>query len=46
MGLNYLDELAFPIPAVPVPDTGVYEFQLWAEGIDEPVASARILARF
>lgn len=44
-GLNFLDELAFPIPAVPFADRGVYEFQLWAEGIDEPVARARVQAR-
>jgi hypothetical protein len=44
-GLNYLDEIAFPIFRVPVPETGVYEFQLWAEGIDQPVAFARVHAR-
>lgn len=44
-GLNFLDEVAFPIFAIPIPEVGVYEFQLWVEGSDRPVGSYRIQAR-
>jgi hypothetical protein len=44
-GLNYVDEMAFPIDALRINDPGLYEFQLFVEGMDEPIARERILAR-
>lgn len=44
-GLNFLDEIAFPLVRVLFAEAGVYEFQLWASGSDEPIASARVQAR-
>lgn len=37
-GLTYVDELGFPIGPVGFREPGLYEYQLWADGIDEPVA--------
>ncbi len=44
-GLNYVEEVACPIGPVPFREAGVYEYQLWVDGIDEPIARERILAR-
>jgi hypothetical protein len=43
--LNYVDELAFSLESIRINDPGLYEFQLFAEGMDEPIARERILAR-
>jgi len=44
-GLNYVDEMALTLESIRINDPGLYEFQLFAEGIDEPLARERILAR-
>jgi len=44
-GLNYVDELGFPIGPVAFPEPGLYEYQLIAEGIKSPIARERVLAR-
>lgn len=44
-GINYKNDFAFPIFKVPFAESGVYEFQLWADGIDQPIACESILAR-
>lgn len=44
-GENYVECFALPLTDVWFPEPGVYEFQLWAEGFDEPVGRERILAR-
>jgi hypothetical protein len=43
--LEYINEIAFPIGPVPFVEPGTYEFQLWADGYDEPIAVERVLAR-
>ena len=44
-GLNFIDEVAFPIESVPFGDVGVYEFQLWSDVSAEAIARYRIQAR-
>lgn len=44
-GLAYVEEFAYAIGHVPFGVAGIYEYQLWADGIDEPIARERILAR-
>lgn len=44
-GIEYVDEIAFPIHSVPFREPGLYEYQLWADGIDEPIARERVMAR-
>lgn len=44
-GLNFVEEFAVSIGPVWFPMAGVYEYQLWAEGVDEPIAHERVLAR-
>lgn len=44
-GLNYVEEFAYPIGPVPFREPGLYEYQLWADGFDEPVTRERVLAR-
>jgi hypothetical protein len=44
-GLNYVDEIPFFLENVPFDTPGIYEYQLWAEGIDRPIARERIQAR-
>ena len=44
-GLNFVDEIAFPIFRIEFPHPAVYEFQLWATGGDEPISRTRIQAR-
>ncbi len=43
-GLNFVEELGYPIGLVPFPEPGIYEFQLWADGIDEPIVREQVLA--
>jgi hypothetical protein len=40
--LIFVQEVAFPIRNVYFPISGLYEFQLWAEGFETPVVSERI----
>ncbi len=44
-GLNFVEEFAFPIRFVPFKESGTYEFQLWVDGLEEPLARERVLAR-
>jgi hypothetical protein len=44
-GLDYCVAFTFPIGPVHFRETGTFEFQLWVEGYDEPLARERILAR-
>ncbi len=44
-GLNFVEEFAFPIGLVPFKEAGTYEFQLWVDGLEEPLARERVLAR-
>lgn len=44
-GLNYMEELAYPVGPVPFREAGLYEYQLWADGTDDPIARERVLAR-
>jgi len=44
-GLNYLDFFTFPIGPVPFREPGLYEYQLWADGFEEPIAREWVLAR-
>jgi hypothetical protein len=39
-GLNYVEEFAYPIGPVPFREAGLYEYQLWADGTDEPIAAS------
>lgn len=42
---EYVESLGLPLPKVSFPSPGVYEFQFWADGFDEPLAAERILAK-
>ncbi len=44
-GLKYMEEFAYPIGPVPFREAGLYEYQLWADGFDEPIARERVMAR-
>ncbi|MGL6074196.1 MAG: hypothetical protein ACRC8S_08545 [Fimbriiglobus sp.] len=44
-GIEYVQQIAFPVGPVPFREPGVYEFQIWVDGIEEPVARERILAK-
>jgi len=44
-GVNFVEEFAFPIGPVPFRYAGLYEFQLWVDGVEEPIGTERILAR-
>ncbi len=41
---NRIAEFAFAIGPVPFTYRGLYEFQLWVDGIDQPVGRERIEA--
>jgi len=43
-GLEYVEQVAFPIGPVPFREAGLYEFQLWADGIDQPISRERVFA--
>jgi hypothetical protein len=42
---NYVECLGIPLSNVPFEQSGVYEFQLWADGVDEKLLSERIEVR-
>jgi hypothetical protein len=44
-GEELADAFAVAIRRVPFPAPGLYEFQLWADGTDEPLARERIQAK-
>jgi hypothetical protein len=44
-GENYVECFGLSLPNVSFPEAGVYEFQLWADGFDEPLGRERIQAR-
>jgi hypothetical protein len=44
-GDNYVECFGLQLNNVFVPEVGVYEFQLWTDGFDEPLARERIQAR-
>ena len=44
-GEDYADWFAVPLPRVPVPMPGVYEFQLFLAGATEPITRERVQAR-
>jgi hypothetical protein len=44
-GENYVECFAIAVADVWSPEPSVYEFQLWADGFDEPLARERIQAR-
>jgi hypothetical protein len=44
-GENYVECFAFPLTDIWFPEPSVYEFQLWVDGFDEPLARERIQAR-
>jgi len=41
-GLLLVDAFAVPLVNVTFPTPGLYEFQLWREGIDDPIAAERL----
>ena len=44
-GEDFVDSFGIPLVRVPFALPGVYEFQLWADGFDEPLARERVQAR-
>ena len=44
-GENYVECYGLLIPNLFLADTGIYEFQLWADGVDGPLARERFEAR-
>lgn len=44
-GENYVECFGFPVVGILLPRDGVYEFQLWIDGFEEPLARERIEAR-
>lgn len=44
-GDNYVECFGFSIENVFIPEEGVYEFQLWADGFDAPIGRRRFQAR-
>lgn len=44
-GENYVECVVWVLPDVWFSEPSVYEFQLWADGFDEPLARERIAAR-
>ena len=44
-GLNFVDEFALPMRRVVFEQPGVYEFQLFCHGSDDPIARERVQAR-
>lgn len=43
--VEFVIEIGYQIGPVGFRDPGLYEFQLWAEGIQEPIARERVLAQ-
>jgi hypothetical protein len=44
-GGNYVECYGIPLTDVPFPESGVYEFQLWADGFDRMLMNERVEAR-
>lgn len=44
-GENYVEGFAIPLADVWFAEPGIYEFQLWADGFDDPLARERVQAR-
>jgi hypothetical protein len=44
-GENYAECFGLVLTRVPYPQAGEYEFQLWADGIDDPIGRERVQAR-
>jgi hypothetical protein len=44
-GLNYCEEYSFLLPAFQIDETGIYEYQLFVEGFEEPLGRERVEAR-
>lgn len=44
-GDNYVECFGLPLLNLSFPEQGVYEFQLWLDGFDEPLGRERIEAR-
>jgi hypothetical protein len=44
-GDNFAEAFGFPLARVPFVEPGVFEFQLWADGFDEPISRERVEAR-
>ena len=44
-GEDFVDPFAVPLKDVEILEAGVYEFQLWIDGLDETVGRERIQAR-
>jgi hypothetical protein len=45
-GDNYVECFGIPLTGVPFPEAGVYEFQLWVDGVEEnPLGRERVEAR-
>ncbi|HXD86358.1 MAG TPA: hypothetical protein VN641_07680 [Urbifossiella sp.] len=42
---NYVECFGFPLAKVPFEESGVYEFQLWADGIENMLYNERVEAR-
>jgi hypothetical protein len=45
-GDNYAECFCLLVENIPFPDEGVFEFQLWIDGFDEPLGRERIQARY
>jgi hypothetical protein len=45
VGDVYVEAFGFSLTQVPFAEPGVYEFQLWADGFDEPIGRERIEVR-
>ncbi len=44
-GLELVDSRGFELPRVPFGEPGLYEFQFWAEGLDQPIGWERVEVR-
>lgn len=44
-GIEYVDELAFPIGPVSFGKPGLYEYQLRVDGLEEPISRERVMVR-
>lgn len=44
-GINYVEGYGIPLSDLPIPEPGVYEFQLWVDGQDDMMMNERIEAR-
>ena len=41
-GIDFVETHAYPLPKVQFVGPGFYEFHLWAQGVDEPLATERV----